>query len=956
MKAIRRFTVRPVLPEPLRPLSDLARNLRWSWHTETRDLFQTVDPEGWQAAGGDPVRLLGSVPAARLAELAWDRRFLRRLTAAADDLDDYLHGRRWYQTQNDRTAPTAPGRPPHGIAKGTPGRTPHGTAEGMPGHPADADGAFPTAIAYFSPEFGVTAALPQYSGGLGILAGDHLKAASDLGVPLIGVGLLYRHGYFRQSLSRDGWQQEHYPVLDPNELPVSLMREHDGTPAVVSLALPAGRRLRAHIWVARVGRVPLLMLDSDVEENAPGERDVTDRLYGGGSEHRLLQEMLLGIGGVRAVRAYCRLTGHPVPEVFHTNEGHAGFLGLERIRELGDAPEPLDFDAALEAVRAGTVFTTHTPVPAGIDRFDRELVARHFGERGELPGVPVDKILRLGTETYPGGAPELFNMAVMGLRLAQRANGVSTLHGAVSRGMFAGLWPGFDADEVPITSVTNGVHAPTWVAPEVSRLGARQIGASRAEDALTVGGSDLWNSVVNIPDAEIWELRRELREQLVTEVRTRLRASWRQRGAGAAELGWVDGVLDPDVLTIGFARRVPSYKRLTLMLRDRDRLRELLLHPTRPIQIVVAGKAHPADDGGKRLVQELVRFADDPRVRHRIVFLPDYGMGMAQKLYPGCDVWLNNPLRPLEACGTSGMKAALNGCLNLSVLDGWWDEWYEPDFGWAIPTADGSATDEDRRDDLEAAALYELIENRVAPRFYDRGAGGLPERWIEMVRRTLATLGPKVLAGRMVREYVERLYAPAAHAHRALDPDTARDLAAWKARVRAVWPQVAVDHVEATETLEALESMAATEAAAGERVAGGAAMAAGETTENAAAVEFAEPTAVGTAELGAILGLRVQVALGELRPEDVEVQAVAGRVDPDDAIADARMFPLKPTGGPDLQGRWVYEGPLSLDRTGAFGYTVRVLPAHRLLASPADLGLVALPSGTPGEGAGLLMR
>ncbi|MEU0373168.1 alpha-glucan family phosphorylase [Streptomyces sp. NPDC006283] len=890
MKAIRRFTVRPVLPEPLGPLSELARNLRWSWHTETRELFQTVDPEGWQAVGGDPVRLLGNVSATRMAELAKDRRFLRRVAAAADDLDDYLHGRRWYQANSGHGGPDAP--------------------------------EFPTAIAYFSPEFGVTAALPQYSGGLGILAGDHLKAASDLGVPLIGVGLLYRHGYFRQSLSRDGWQQEHYPVLDPNELPVSLLREADGAPARVSLALPGGRSLHAHIWVAQVGRVPLLMLDSDVEENGPGARDVTDRLYGGGSEHRLLQEMLLGIGGVRAVRAYCRLTGRPAPEVFHTNEGHAGFLGLERIRELAEPPEHggsgLGFDAALEAVRAGTVFTTHTPVPAGIDRFDRELVARHFAEGAELPGVPVDKVLQLGMESYPGGEPGLFNMAVMGLRLAQRANGVSKLHGAVSRSMFSGLWPGFDAAEVPITSVTNGVHAPTWVAPEVFRLGARQIGTGRAEDALSVGGSKRWDSVANISDADIWELRRSLREQLVHEVRDRLRASWRQRGAGAAELGWIDGVLDPGVLTIGFARRVPSYKRLTLMLRDRERLTELLLHPTQPIQIVVAGKAHPADDGGKRLVRELVRFADDPRVRHRIVFLPDYGMAMAKKLYPGCDVWLNNPLRPLEACGTSGMKAALNGALNLSVLDGWWDEWYEPDFGWAIPTADGASTDEDRRDELEAAALYSLIEDRVAPRFYDRGTGGLPDRWIEMVRRTLTTLGPKVLAGRMVREYVERLYAPAAQAHRSLDATSAQELAAWKARVRGAWRQVAVGHVEAVDQ----------DAAAGSATAG----------------------------LGSTLTLRVQAALGELQPEDVEVQVVAGRVDSDDAIRDAQSFPLKPASGPDMEGRWVYEGPLALDRTGPFGYTVRILPAHRLIPAGADLGLVAVPTETTGEDAGVLMR
>ncbi|WP_340376121.1 glycosyltransferase family 1 protein [Streptomyces sp. SS7] len=875
MKAIRRFTVRPLLPEPLRPLSDLARNLRWSWHADTRELFQSVDPERWAASDGDPVRLLGGVRPERLAELAEDRRFLRRLTAAVDELHDYLTGDRWYQSR-----PTA--------------------AE------------LPAAVAYFSPEFGITAALPQYSGGLGILAGDHLKAASDLGVPLIGVGLLYRHGYFRQTLSRDGWQQEHYPVLDPNELPLSLLREADGTPARVSLALPAGRQLHARIWLARVGRVPLLMLDSDVEENDLGERGVTDRLYGGGSEHRLLQEMLLGIGGVRAVRTYCRLTGHAPPEVFHTNEGHAGFLGLERIAELGD--DGLDFDSGLEAVRAGTVFTTHTPVPAGIDRFDRELVARHFGPDAELPRMDVDRILRLGRETYPGGEPDLFNMAVMGLRLAQRANGVSLLHGQVSRGMFAGLWPGFDPDEVPITSVTNGVHAPTWVAPEVLRLGARQVGAQRAEDALAVGDGDRWDVVSGISDQSIWDLRRVLREQLVVEVRKRLRASWRQRGAGTAELGWIDGVLDPDVLTIGFARRVPSYKRLTLMLRDRDRLRELLLHPTHPIQIVVAGKAHPADDGGKRLVQELVRFADDPRVRHRIVFLPDYGMAMAQKLYPGCDIWLNNPLRPLEACGTSGMKAALNGCLNLSVLDGWWDEWFQPDFGWAIPTADGAGTDPDHRDDIEAAALYDLLEQRITPRFYERGRAGLPDRWIEMVRQTLTLLGPKVLAGRMVREYVDRLYTPAAQAHRAMTPDTARELADWKARVRSAWHAVSVDHVETS-------------------------------------------VATTTAELGTTLALRVRVGLGELAPEDVEVQAVSGRVDEEDRITDASTVPLKAASGPDLEGRWLYEGPLSLDRTGPYGYTVRILPSHRLLASGAELGVVAVPSEEDGgAGAGVLMR
>lgn len=888
MKAIRRFTVRTVLPEQLQPLHELALNLRWSWHPETRELFRSVDPEVWAAVGEDPVRLLGEVPAARLAALATDRRFLRRLGDLSDDLRDYLSGPRWYQSA-----------PPGG----------------------DGSGPLPAGIAYFSPEYGIAAALPQYSGGLGILAGDHLKAASDLGVPLIGVGLFYRHGYFRQSLSRDGWQQERYPLLDPDELAVTLLREPDGTPCRVDLALPAGRTLAAQIWRAQVGRVPLLLLDSDIESNTAAEREVTDRLYGGGSEHRLLQEMLLGIGGVRAVRTYCRLTGHAAPEVFHTNEGHAGFLGVERISELVAGESGLGFAAALEAVRAGTLFTTHTPVPAGIDRFDRELVARHFSGDAALPGVPVDQVLALGVESWPDGDSKLFNMAAMGLRLAQRANGVSTLHGEVSRGMFSGLWPGFDAAEVPITSVTNGVHAPTWIDPAVVRLAAGELGLERAEDAMATGEARRWTGLERIGNSDIWDLRRALRSQLVDEARHRLRASWRQRGAGDAELGWVDAVLDPDVLTIGFARRVPSYKRLTLMLRDPVRLRSLLLHPTRPVQIVVAGKAHPADDGGKRLIQQLVAFADDPEIRHRIVFLPDYDMAMAKHLYPGCDVWLNNPLRPLEACGTSGMKAALNGCLNLSVLDGWWDEWYDGQNGWAIPTADGISStldpespEAERRDDIESAALYDLIEHQVAAGFYDRASDGLPHRWIAMVRHTLVTLGPKVLAGRMVREYVERLYTPAALAQRELavaEHLGARSLAGWKARVREAWPAVRVEHVEAEGLSEAQE-------------------------------------------LGSTLTLRVQVSLGSLEPGDVDVQVVSGRVDETDGISDAVALTLKPTGGPDLDGRHRYEGSLELCRTGPFGYTVRVLPSHHLLASPAELGLAALPAETPGMNAGLL--
>ncbi|MEP7090878.1 MAG: alpha-glucan family phosphorylase, partial [Nocardioidaceae bacterium] len=651
MRAIRRFTVRPVLPEPLAALGDLAGNLRWSWHPETQDLFESVDPAAWQLAGKDPVRMLGAVPTRGLERLSTDEEFLVRLATARADLEDYLTGDRWFQRLAAGDVPT------------------------------------PRAIGYFSPEFGITAVLPQYSGGLGILAGDHLKTASDLGVPIIGVGLMYRHGYFRQSLSRDGWQQETYPVLDPDGLPLSLLREADGTVAKVEIGLPGDAQseesLTARIWVAQVGRVPLLLLDSDVEENSDVIRTVTDRLYGGTTEHRLRQEMLLGVGGVRAIRAYTRLTGASEPEVFHTNEGHAGFLGLERIRELtepADGRGGLSFGAALEVSRAGTVFTTHTPVPAGIDRFPRDLVEQYFGGENACPGVPVEKILALGSEDYEGGDPAMFNMAVMGFRLSQRANGVSKLHGVVSRGMFGGLWPAFDADERPITSITNGVHAPTWVAREIFEL-ARSHGARPGPDPDADSPHLVFDVVDKVPGKEIWDTKRVLRQRLVDDARSRMRKSWKQRGAAPAELKWIDSALDADVLTIGFARRVPSYKRLTLMLRDPERLKRILLHPERPVQLVIAGKSHPADEGGKKLIQEMVRFADDPEVRHRIVFLPNYDIAMAQPLYPGCDVWLNNPLRPYEACGTSGMKAALNGGLNLSILDGWWDEWYDGNNG-----------------------------------------------------------------------------------------------------------------------------------------------------------------------------------------------------------------------------------------------------------------------------------
>jgi len=852
VRAIRRLTVRTTLPAPLEPLGELALNLRWAWHAPTRELFRSLDPEIFDSVDGDPMRLLGALGSERLAEVAGDQGVLDRCAAIHADLSAYLSGERWYQRQG---------------------------AE------------LPRAIAYFSAEFGITAVLPQYSGGLGILAGDHLKTASDLGIPIIGVGLLYRSGYFNQSLTRDGWQMESYPVFDPNALPVSLLRESDGTPALITVGLP-GRALHARVWIAQVGRVPLLLLDSNVEENVGSDRDVTDRLYGGGHEHRLLQEMLLGIGGIRAIRAYCRITGAPVPEVYHANEGHAGFQGLERMRELVHGQQ-MTFDEALEAMRAGTVFTTHTPVPAGIDRFPAELIEQHFGGENAVAGVPVERILELGAEDYQGGDPAVFNMAVMGLRLAQRANGVSRLHGVVSREMFDGLWPGFDAQDVPISSVTNGVHAPTWVAPEVLGL------ISQHGQGIDPDDPQIWSGAESLDDAQVWATRNALRAQLVADVRRRVRDSWLQRGASAAELTWTDEIFSGDVLTIGFARRVPSYKRLTLMLRDENRLAALLTHPTHPIQIVVAGKSHPADDGGKSLIQELVQFADRHDVRHRIAFLPNYDIAMAQTLYPGCDVWLNNPLRPLEACGTSGMKAALNGSLNLSILDGWWDELYDGRNGWAIPTADG-VEDADRRDDLEAAALYDLIEKSVAPKFYDRDGDGVPRRWTALVKHTWSSLGPEVVASRMLRDYVNQLYSPAAHSLRAIEADAsaAKDLAIWKSKVRQSWTGVRVDHVDSSD--------------------------------------------VGDApEVGAHLTVRAFVTLGGLSPEDVAVELVYGTTDAHDRIvtpAATAMALAESYEGSHHR----FEATLALSVTGPFGYTVRILPKHAALASLAETGLVAL--------------
>lgn len=862
MKALRRFTVRAHLPDRISALGQLSTNLRWSWDTGTQELFASIDPALWARIGRDPVALLGEVNPARLDELAADQGFTQRLDQLSAELNEYLTKPLWYQQLQSQ-----------------------------------ADTVLPHGIGYFSMEFGVAEVLPIYSGGLGILAGDHLKAASDLGLPLIGVGLNYRSGYFRQSLTADGWQHENYPGLDPQGLPLRLLTHPGGEPVLIELPMPESRMLRARVWIAQVGRIPLLLLDSDIPENDHDMRNVTDRLYGGDQEHRIRQELLAGVGGVRAIRAFTALEGHPAPDVFHMNEGHAGFLGLERIREFMDG-DGLDFDTALAVVRASTLFTTHTPVPAGIDRFPVELVQRYFGDYNGaslLPGVPVERVLGFGAESDDAAK---FNMAHMGLRLGQRSNGVSQLHGQVSRAMFEELWPGFDAAEVPIGSITNGVHGPTWFAPEWAQLGREITGSDEA-----LREPSKWQGLQQVDPGHIWWIRCQLRAKLVDDVRRRLRESWLERGAIEAELGWISKAFDPGVLTVGFARRVPTYKRLTLMLRDPARLEALLLDESRPVQLIVAGKSHPADDAGKALIQQIVRFADRPEVRHRIAFLPDYDISMARLLYWGCDVWLNNPLRPLEACGTSGMKSALNGGLNLSVRDGWWDEWFDGENGWEIPTAE--VTSEERRDDLEAGALYDLLQHTVAPKFYDRDDTDVPGRWVEMVRHTVQSLGPKVLASRMVRDYTEQYYAPAAAAlRRTVEPldgqpfGRARELAAFRQRVNAVWPQVTITDVDSTGLPE-------------------------------------------IPLLGSELTLTATVSLGGLRPDEVVVQAVLGRVEPGDTLRNPAYIGMAHTGSGE-GGTEIFSATTPLPQAGAIGYTVRVLPHHPLLAGDAEWGLVKL--------------
>lgn len=837
MRALRTFLVRPLLPEPIAELHTLATNLRWSWDAKTGEVFRWVDPDAWDH-GQDPVAVLNGVSRQRLDSLAADPAFVEFLNECVADLVRDLSAEAWFQRRSS------------GLRS----------------------------VAYFSPEFGIAAALPQYSGGLGVLAGDHLKSASGLGVPLVGIGLFYRHGYFRQELTPDGWQQERYIPLAPHTLALSPTEE-----ATVKVDL-GGRVLVARVWRAQVGRIPLHLLDSDVDQNDDEGRAVTDRLYGGDVEHRLQQEILLGIGGTRALEQL-----GIAPDVYHSNEGHAGFLGLERVRHLV-LDQGLTFPEAVEVVRASTVFTTHTPVPAGIDRFPRELMAHYFSSFAEECGISFDELMALGHA--PDDAPDdPFNMAVMGLRLSGQANAVSRLHRSVSRRIFASLWPGVPEEDRPIGHVTNGVHTRTWVSAEMRELLNRHVmpGWSEADE-------QRWARLDDVSDEELWRTLQHGRERLIGMVRRRLKGSALAKGVPEPDAAWCDEAFSADHLTIGFARRFASYKRATLLMSQPDRLNALLLDEERPIQLVFSGKAHPADDTGKEMIRQIVQFARRPEVRHRIAFVEDYDINVARSLYQGADVWLNNPRRPLEACGTSGEKAALNGALNCSISDGWWDEWATGDNGWIIPSAEREL-DLARRDQLEADALFDLLEGQVVPLFYDRPDGRHPTRWLAMVRSSLRSLGPRVPAARMVRQYVDELYEPAAARSAALRADDfsrARALAGWKQRIRYAWPSVSVVDVASNGQVE---------------------------------------------DLGAEREVSVLVALGDLGPADVTVECVHGTVGPADELVNTSAVALSlvgPEGGP---GQHRYKGSFACDQAGRQGFTVRVVPAHPDLSSYAEVGV-----------------
>ncbi|WP_027184030.1 alpha-glucan family phosphorylase [Desulfovibrio inopinatus] len=852
MQPLRVYSVIPKLPPELNPLWDLAYNLWFSWNKDILELFAQVDQGLWQQCYGNPIAFLNRLPQKTLEELARDEFYVERLNELRKDLIDY-------QGKKNVSIPFP---------------------EGEAGEPV---------VAYFSLEYGISLGLPIYSGGLGILAGDHLKSASDLCVPLVAMGLAYKQGYFRQYLTPDGWQQERYPVYDFEQLPMKPALGKDGRRVVVEFELNR-QKVLAQVWQVQVGRVTLYLLDTNMNENPPHFRQITERLYGGNLEMRIWQEYLLGIGGIKALE----ILGFK-PKVIHMNEGHSAFAGLERIRRFMEE-NGLSFEAASEIVASSSVFTTHTPVPAGNDRFPPELMQTYFQDYAQKLGLAFKVFLGLGRED-PRNDAEPFCMPVLALKLSRFNNGVSLLHGHVSRNMWKRVWPQYPVEDVPIGAITNGIHVPTWVAPDLAALYDRYMGANWREDP---DCTRVFNQVPAISDAELWRTHERLRERLVDYARYRLREQLLSRGANRKELEAAEDVLDPQALTIGFARRFATYKRANMLLQDQERLLKIMADAERPIQFIFAGKAHPADNEGKKIIQQLVQLFKTPECRYKMVFLEDYDMELASYMYQGCDVWLNNPRRPLEACGTSGMKAMCNGVLNLSVLDGWWAEACTPDnaYGWGIGRGE-EYDDTAYQDFVESQTLYNLLENEVIPTFYKRSHGGLPRDWVKKMKNALKDLGPVFNSHRMVEEYASSSYVPALENYNHLvkaDYAAAKDLAAWRMDMMMKWSELDIRDIKAVQPADN--------------------------------VYVGEPIEV-TAE----------VHLGGIRPEDVQIEIYAG---PLDSVGNfAQRYTTAMVVSEKRDDNWyLFKGKVEPDEAGRFGFTVRILPHHPLLLDSHSLGLI----------------
>jgi glycogen phosphorylase len=848
MKNIRSFVIVPSLPELLEPLRQLAYNLWWVWNPPATDLFRRLDVDLWRRVGHNPVALLSQVSQERLEQAARDDAYIAQLCRVMDSFYVYCNSRTWF---DEHCA-------------------------------ADKD----LLVAYFSAEFGLHESMPIYSGGLGVLAGDHLKSASDLGIPLIAVGLAYRQGYFRQQLTEDGWQLESYPLYDVHQWCATPVNDRNGDQIKISVQIGSAT-LHAAVWLAHVGRVRLYLLDADLPENPPELRTVTARLYGGDRTMRIRQEILLGIGGLRALAAV-----GVQPTVCHMNEGHAAFLALERVRLMMQT-QKMSYREAREAVFGGNIFTTHTPVPAGIDRFDPRQVEQHLGWMAYELGISTKELLALGRE-HADRNEEEFCMPLLALRMSYRSNGVSKLHGDVARGMWQGYWPGIPREEVPIAHVTNGIHIRTWTSPTMSDLLEQYLGPGWPE---AEQDDPLWQRIDEIPDAELWRVHVRRREWMIAALRRRLRDQLKGRGAPPAEVKAAEEVFDPEALTIGFARRFAPYKRAALLFRNLDRLRALTDHRERPIQFVFAGKAHPNDGAGKELIKQIAVICARPEFRRRIVFIENYDISLARVMVQGVDVWLNNPLRLHEASGTSGMKVPANGGLNLSCLDGWWPEAYNGENGWAI--GDGRVYDDlAYQDHVEAESLYNLIEREIIPAFYDRTEDDLPRRWVRRMKESMKTIVPVFNTNRMLRDYTQMMYVPAQRRMRCVLADNyamAKKLASWKDRLRSHWHEVRVEEVAAT--------------------------------------------APQSLKVGDRLPLRTRVHLGPIAPEDVAVEAYFGLLTPDGDIENGKAVRLDFAKHESNGDHW-FEGAIPCRSSGRSGYAIRVVPCHDDLADRYDQGLV----------------